>query len=92
MALFGRRISADDQAIARYHYMLKTAPPETIEQAHAEAFAKLSPRSAAKCSKKWASASRPLSALRSKEAARRQKPLHAPPHAQKCGSREAWAE
>ena len=43
MALFGRRISADDQAIARYHYMLKTAPPETIEQAHAEAFAKLTP-------------------------------------------------
>ena len=41
MALFGRSTSADDQAIARYHYMLKTAPPETIEQAHAEAFAKL---------------------------------------------------
>jgi hypothetical protein len=30
--------SADEQAIARYRYMLKTAPPETIEQAHAEAF------------------------------------------------------
>lgn len=43
MALFGRRISADDQALARYHYMLKTAPPETIEKAHAEAFAKLTP-------------------------------------------------
>ena len=35
--------SDDDQAIARYRYMLKTAPPETIEQAHAEAFAKLTP-------------------------------------------------
>jgi hypothetical protein len=35
--------SADEQAIARYRYMLKTAPPETIEQAHAEAFAKLTP-------------------------------------------------
>jgi hypothetical protein len=35
--------SEDDQAIARYRYMLKTAPPETIEQAHAEAFAKLTP-------------------------------------------------
>jgi hypothetical protein len=34
---------ADEQAIARYHYMLKTAPPETIEQAHAEAFARLTP-------------------------------------------------
>jgi len=35
--------SADEQAIARYRYMLKTAPPETIEQAHAEAFAQLTP-------------------------------------------------
>jgi hypothetical protein len=33
----------DAQAIARYRYMLRTAPPETIEQAHAEAFAKLTP-------------------------------------------------
>jgi hypothetical protein len=35
--------SADDQAIARYRYMLHTAPPETIERAHAEAFAQLTP-------------------------------------------------
>jgi len=35
--------SADQQAIARYQYMLRTAPPETIEQAHQEAFAQLSP-------------------------------------------------
>jgi hypothetical protein len=35
--------SADEQAITRYQYMLKTAPPETIEQAHAEAFAQLTP-------------------------------------------------
>jgi hypothetical protein len=34
---------ADEQAIARYRYLLKTAPPETIEQAHAEAFARLTP-------------------------------------------------
>jgi len=33
--------TSDEQAIARYRYMLQTAPPETIEQAHAEAFAKL---------------------------------------------------
>jgi hypothetical protein len=39
----GAAQSADEQAIARYRYMLKTAPPETIEQAHAEAFAKLTP-------------------------------------------------
>jgi len=35
--------SADDIAIARYRYLLRTAPPETIEQAHAEAFAQLTP-------------------------------------------------
>jgi hypothetical protein len=34
---------ADEQAIARYRYLLRTAPPETIEQAHAEAFAALTP-------------------------------------------------
>jgi len=34
--------SEDEQALARYRYMLKTAPPEAIEQAHVEAFARLS--------------------------------------------------
>lgn len=34
---------ADEQALQRYRYMLKTAPPETIEQAHEEAFARLTP-------------------------------------------------
>jgi hypothetical protein len=34
---------ADEQALQRYRYMLRTAPPETIEQAHEEAFAKLAP-------------------------------------------------
>lgn len=34
---------SDDQlAIERYRYLLRTAPPETIEQVHAEAFSKLS--------------------------------------------------
>ena len=33
--------SQDEQALERYRYMLKTAPPETIEQAHAEAFSRL---------------------------------------------------
>ena len=42
----GQRVelSEDEQALARYRYMLKTAPPETIEQAHVEAFAKLTPQ------------------------------------------------
>jgi hypothetical protein len=35
--------TSDAQALERYRYMLQTAPPETIEQAHAEAFAKLTP-------------------------------------------------
>jgi hypothetical protein len=46
MNVFGHRNagqSPDEQAIARYRYLLKTAPPETIEQAHAEAFAQLTP-------------------------------------------------
>ena len=34
---------SDEQALARYRYMLKTAPPETLEAAHAEAFARLTP-------------------------------------------------
>jgi hypothetical protein len=52
MNLFGRKNeadrdrnqgSADEQALARYRYMLQSAPPEDIERAHEEAFAKLSP-------------------------------------------------
>ena len=42
----GRRRRAsqtDEAALARYRYLLRTAPPETIEQAHAEAFAQLTP-------------------------------------------------
>jgi hypothetical protein len=33
----------DEQAVSRYRYLLRTAPPETIEQAHAEAFSQLTP-------------------------------------------------
>jgi hypothetical protein len=33
----------DQQAIERYRYMLRTAPPDDIERAHAEAFASLTP-------------------------------------------------
>lgn len=36
--------SADERALAQYRYMLQTAPPQAIEEAHAEAFAKLSPQ------------------------------------------------
>ena len=33
----------DQQALARYRYMLRTAPPDDIERAHEEAFEQLSP-------------------------------------------------
>ncbi len=35
--------NADEQAIERYRYMLRTAPPDQVERAHAEAFATLTP-------------------------------------------------
>lgn len=38
-----RRLSEDELAIERYRYLLRTAPPESIEAVHAEAFAKLTP-------------------------------------------------
>lgn len=38
-----RELSADEQAIERYRYLVRTAPPETIEEVHAEAFARLTP-------------------------------------------------
>ncbi|HEU4409470.1 MAG TPA: hypothetical protein VFS43_29700 [Polyangiaceae bacterium] len=37
-----RRLT-EDQAIARYRYLLRTAPPEAIEKVHQEAFARLTP-------------------------------------------------
>jgi hypothetical protein len=35
--------TADEQAVERYRYLLRTAPPEAIEQVHEEAFAQLTP-------------------------------------------------
>ena len=35
--------SQDEIAIERYRYLLRTAPPEQLEQVHAEAFAQLTP-------------------------------------------------
>jgi hypothetical protein len=52
MNLFGRRGNAppatdqeltDEQALTRYRYMLRTAPPEDIERAHEQAFSQLTP-------------------------------------------------
>jgi hypothetical protein len=48
MRIFGRNqepeagaTPTDEQALARYRYMLATAPPDEIERAHEEAFAQL---------------------------------------------------
>jgi hypothetical protein len=38
-----RAMGSDAYTLERYRYMLQTAPPETIEQAHAEAFDRLTP-------------------------------------------------
>ena len=38
-----QRRTTDEEALARYRYLIRTAPPEAIEQAHAEAFARLTP-------------------------------------------------
>lgn len=38
-----RRTLTEDQAIERYRYLLRTAPPEAIEMVHREAFARLTP-------------------------------------------------
>lgn len=35
--------SDDEVAVERYRYLLRTAPPETIQQVHEEAFTKLTP-------------------------------------------------
>jgi len=43
-ALQGAPQRTDDEiAVERYEYLLRTAPPETIEQVHTEAFGKLTP-------------------------------------------------
>jgi len=34
---------SDEQALQRYRYLVRTAPPEAIEEAHREAFARLTP-------------------------------------------------
>ena len=40
---FDQSGSEDQRAIDRYRYMVSTAPPEDVEKAHEEAFARLSP-------------------------------------------------
>ena len=57
--------SEDERAVERYRYLLRTAPPETIEQVHAEAFSKLTDQQRAliyeELSRGAATGERPLS-------------------------------
>jgi hypothetical protein len=39
----GAASSEDERALERYRYLVRTAPPDRIEQAHEEAFARLTP-------------------------------------------------
>ena len=48
-----RGSSADEQAIERYRYLLRTAPPEAVEEAHAEAFSRLTPEQRAEVLKRF---------------------------------------
>jgi hypothetical protein len=50
---------SDEQAVERYRYMLRTAPPDTIEQAHEEAFARLTPEQRRLALQQLASAATP---------------------------------
>lgn len=40
----GQQYESDDQAVERYRYLLRTAPPDDLERAHQEAFARLTPQ------------------------------------------------
>ncbi|WP_375389637.1 hypothetical protein [uncultured Amnibacterium sp.] len=57
--------SDDDIAVDRYRYLLRTAPPDAVEEVHAEAFAKLTPQQRAlvfeELSQNAAAADRPAS-------------------------------
>lgn len=58
-------LSDDERALERYRYLLRTAPPETIEQVHVEAFSRLTDSQRAliyeELSKGAATGERPLS-------------------------------
>jgi hypothetical protein len=59
-----RVASADEQAIERYRYLLKTAPPEAVEQAHAEAFARLTPEQRTEVLRRFSESLPPASSAR----------------------------
>ena len=71
----------DERAIERYRYLLRTAPPETIEEVHREAFAKLTEEQRKKleeAEKKRAEEAARKAAERAKEAPAPQGPARKP--------------
>lgn len=80
---------SNDQAIARYQYMLKTAPPETIEQAHQEAFAQLTPEQRRIVLQQLSSTVPRANVPRPRRMTRR--PWRAWPLARKCASPAPWS-
>jgi hypothetical protein len=55
----GSTAEADERAIERYRYMVRTAPPETVEQAHQEAFSQLTPEQRAQVLRELAAVTPP---------------------------------
>lgn len=52
-------VTDDERAVQRYQYLLRTAPPDQVEQAHAEAFARLTPEQRQLALEKLATVSAP---------------------------------
>lgn len=50
---------SDEQALQRYRYLVRTAPPEAIEEAHREAFARLTPEQRAQVLRELSAAAPP---------------------------------
>src|SRR4051794_8106584 len=74
--------SEDERAIERYRYLLRTAPPDQVEAAHAEAFAKLTPEQRRQVLEQLAAAT-PAS-----ESPRGDDPPNPPPAATPAGFRQ----
>src|SRR5919201_321881 len=61
--------SPDDQALQRYRYLMRTAPPEAIEETHREAFARLTPEQRAQVLRELNAAAPPSERIKEGEGA-----------------------
>ena len=80
--LRGPAASDEERAVARYRYLLRTAPPEQLEALHAEAFATLTPEQRQQLLRELSTASPTRRAPRASRPTSR-----APPPAPRCASR-----